>query len=180
MLDILYKAIAEELKSQRAKDIFATYGLEDVAHVDLFNNQYLYEESERAYPLPAVFVEFSEATIRQQGRNTDASQELVNLHLESKELGSTRYRTIDSQRMEKALEHLRLVAAVNEVVKGISHPAFSRLIGIGRKLDSDHEGVPVHIISYSTSLHDLSCDSWKALTETAGAGLELGKRVMRQ
>lgn len=157
MEDIIYKAIETELLSQKSQDYLTAKGLKTVKTVALFNNQYRYEKEEKAYSLPAVFVEFSTALFTPQGRNAEDVQDRVRIHIEQKNFATSYH---NSHNQDKALEVLKTINTIHQIIASIAISGVGRPYRVGRELDTDHGNAPVHIYEYGLQYVDDSTDRY--------------------
>ena len=174
MEDIIYKALETELLSQKAIDYLTNKGLKPVKTVALFNNQYRRESEEKAYDLPAVFIEFSTATYLPQGKNTEEVQDRVRIHIEQKNFASSHS---NSHNQEIALDVLRHINAVHAIVGSVKIEDVGSIYRVGRELDTDHGNAPVHIYEYGMQYLDCSTDKYG---EFEASGANVGVTATKQ
>lgn len=152
-LENLYLSLGNKLLEQPSIDLLTANGLPEVAHVDLFENQYLNEEREEVYPLPAIFIEFASTQSSQKSKGIQQNTETIRFHVEWKKKRST---AMNKTNQTKALLPLRLVDAINIILS-----KFQGLRLVGRELDTEPEGYPVHILEYEGVFENLDTERYK-------------------
>lgn len=164
MEDIIYEALETELISAAANTYLSSLGLKEVKTVALFNNQYRREQEEKAYRLPAVFVEFSTATYLPQGKNTEEVQDRIRIHIEQKNFATAQS---NSHNKATALEVLKYINAIHKIIASKTIAGVGRPYRMGRELDTDHGNAPVHIFEYGIQYLDENTDRYGDYVDTA-------------
>lgn len=171
-LEEIYLELGNKLLSQNTTELLSSLGLPPIAHVDLFEGQYLNEEKEEVYPLPAVFIEFSSTTSERQGRGIQKNTETIRFHIEQKKKRSTAMNKINQH---KALLPLRMVDAIHIIFSG----GFLGLYPTGRELDTEFEGYPVHILEYQGTFSNTDTDKFRGYKKTELKEVKVEKQGLK-
>ncbi|WP_299460596.1 hypothetical protein [uncultured Microscilla sp.] len=170
-LEEIYLELGNRLLSNNTKQLLEQMGLPPIAHVDLYEGQYLSEEKEEVYHLPAVFIEFSNTTSSKiKGNGVQQNTETIRLHIEQAKLEST---AMNRANQTKALLPLRMVDAIHILMSG----GFLGLYPVGRELDTEHNGYPVHILEYEGIFKNTDTSKFKEHQETKIERVKIDKSV---
>lgn len=144
MRKAIYKAIADRLKTAQI----------GVKYISLWNRNTEQLSKQKAFRLPAVFVEFEPIEWSQLLRGARSADVRVRLHIVTETLASPED---GGKYQDKALEHLDLIEQVDATVQGLSGDGFNCFMLVGSITDHDHERVQ----------HDEECFVTRATDDSA-------------
>ena len=168
-LEELYLTLGNYLLNTKTDDFLVANELPGIAHVDLYEGQYLHEEKEEVYPLPAIFIELSSASFTKKGRGIEQTTETIRFHIEQAKKQST---AMNRTHQAKALLPLRMVSAVHAILSG-----FLGLQPVSRELDTEFEGYPVHILELVGTFENKDTDKFGGFEQTSIKGVEIKKQM---
>ena len=124
----IYLAIIERLKG-------ANIGIE---RISLWNNNVAFLEKERAFKLPAVFIQFEPIRWGQLQQGVRSADVRIRLHIVTDTLATPED---GSKYQEQALEHLDLIENVGVVMQGFCGDGFNGFMLVESVPDHDHAEV---------------------------------------
>lgn len=142
----LFSALVAAIKSVQ-KD-----GEQLIKHVDLWNRNVEFIDQESAWPRPAVFIEFGQATYRiLSGPSISATAEVaVTLHIVTDWKGST---ADGSAQQDAALEVLDYPWLIAQAVAGIPDGrSFRRITLLSDRPNHDHETIVETLQQYTVAI----------------------------
>ena len=128
MRKAIYKAVADRLKNQKV----------GVKFVSLWNRNTEQLSKQKAFRLPAVFVEFEPIEWSQLSRGARSADIRVRLHVVTETLASPEE---GGKYQDRALEHLDLIERIGAEVQGLSGEGFNCFMLVESVTDHDHERV---------------------------------------
>ncbi len=142
----LYLAIIDRLK-QLTDDL----GHRLVKHFDLWNLNVEFIELERAFEMPAVFIEFCNIEWKTLSGGVQQADVDVRLHV------VTRYRgeaADGSPFQADALEHFDLLEKINKALFGLEGNGFKAFKRIGSATNHNHEEIIENVETYRAMVID--------------------------
>lgn len=142
----LYKAIIECLSA-----------IEEIKHIDLWNRNVEFVEEDSAFPMPAVFIEFTPITWqRLTGRELEwKGTGNVNLHIVTEWIGSA---AAGSEELETNLAALDLADRIHEALEGLTG-TYYRDLGLtqthtNHNHEQIYENIEVYKVTYKRCLNN--------------------------
>lgn len=133
----LYKALCERLSQ-----------IDEIKHIDLWNNNVEFIEQETAWERPAVFIEFKPIYWTQVKEKCWRSKTQVSLHIVSDWNGSS---AANSDKQDEILAIYDLSDKIVKVIEGLNGKSFSRLTLSETHTSHNHEDIVENIDVYSYS-----------------------------
>ena len=143
MRKAIYKAVADRLKNQKV----------GVKFVSLWNRNTEQLSKQKAFRLPAVFVEFEPIEWSQLSRGARSADIRVRLHVVTETLASPEE---GGKYQDRALEHLDLIERIDAEVQGLSGEGFNCFMLVESVTDHDHERVQHDEECFVTRATDIS------------------------
>ena len=139
----LFKAIADQLKAQ----------VPAVQFVDLWNEQLATLQAGKAWPLPAVFVEFDVHSWRGVGMGVREADIPVILHIVTR---AADYNGNRDRRMDAALSYLQTIEDIDNAVEGLRGPNFASLMLVQSFPNHSHGELVENVEQFVTRARDAS------------------------
>lgn len=134
----LYKALCERLKT-----------VDNVKHIDLWNNNVEFIEQESAWQRPAVFIEFKPVLWSMVKEKAWKAKIQVSLHIVSDWNGSA---SADSEQQDEILSIYDLSDKIACAVEGMKGTTFGRLTLAETHTSHNHEDIVENIDVYSCNV----------------------------
>ena len=154
MRKAIYKAVADRLKNQKV----------GVKFVSLWNRNTEQLSKQKAFRLPAVFVEFEPIEWSQLSRGARSADIRVRLHVVTETLASPEE---GGKYQDRALEHLDLIERIDAEVQGLSGEGFNCFMLVESVTDHDHERVQHDEECFVTHATDTSAVKPQAVGKVA-------------
>ena len=129
MRKAIYKAVAERLKTAKI----------GIQYISLWNRNTEQLTKQKAFRMPAVFVEFEPIDWSQLSQGARSADIRVRLHVITETLASPEE---GGRYQDRALEHLDLLERVSAAVQGLCGDGFNCFMLVESVTDHDHERVP--------------------------------------
>jgi|GEM_PF-4630913 len=139
----LYEVIMDRIQQQ----------CPEVKYIDLFNDQFNYEQEEDAFNTPAVLVEFAPFETRSlsEGRQDMEIPFILHVGTEQYEEASSRE---ELSHRTRALEHLNTIDSVSKALHRFGKGIGGDIVRTGFETDVNHNNMYVHKISFKLRLVD--------------------------
>lgn len=132
--------------------------LTQVKHIDMYAGQYLNEESgeELPFPVPAVFIEFTDIPTQELGQLAQEGEALLRFHIVSDVVVNEVSNSTNENIRSNALNHLNLIDEFHALISKFSGTHFNSLSRTDVSADTNPSDIFVHIVSYMTRFTDIS------------------------
>lgn len=160
MRKAIYKAVAARLKTAKV----------GIQFTSLWNRNTEQLTKQKAFRMPAVFVEFEPIDWSQLSQGARSADIRVRLHVITETLASPEE---GGRYQDRALEHLDLLERVSAAIQGLCGDGFNCFMLVESVTDHDHERVQHDEECYVTRVNDTS--AVKPRTVAVGVTLVQGK-----
>lgn len=143
MRKAIYKAISERLKGAKT----------GVKHISLWNRNTDQLTKQKAFKLPAVFVEFEPIEWSQLGKGARSADLRVRLHIVTESLATPEE---GGKYQDKALAHLDLIEGISGAIQGLAGDGFNCFMLVESITDHDHDRIEDNEECYVTRITDAS------------------------
>ena len=143
MRKAIYKAVSQRLKEAKL----------GIQYISLWNRNTEQLTKQKAFRLPAVFVEFEPIEWSQLGKGARSADLRVRLHIVTETLGTPEN---GGKYQDKALEHLELIESISGTIQGLAGDGFNCFMLVESVTDHDHERIEDNEECYITRLTDTS------------------------
>jgi len=143
MRKAIYKAVAERLKTAKI----------GIQYISLWNRNTEQLTKQKAFRMPAVFVEFEPIDWSQLSQGARSADIRVRLHVITETLATPEE---GGRYQDRALEHLDLLERVSAAVAGLCGDGFNCFMLVESVTDHDHERVQHDEECYVTRATDTS------------------------
>jgi len=147
----LYLNLGSYLLSSEVGNLLTGQGLPAIAHVDLWREQPHNEDTEIAYSLPAVFIEFNQTTFSNFGVGLEHDSEIsITFYLEGHTWGAT---AINAPNQSATLEPLAMFDAIQNALALYASPEGNRMFIVNSRFGRDRTNNPVSELSFTLNSH---------------------------
>lgn len=160
MRKAIYKAVAERLKTAKV----------GIQFTSLWNRNTEQLTKQKAFKMPAVFVEFEPIDWGQLAQGARSADMRVRLHIITETLATPE---AGGRYQDKALGHLDLLERVSAAMQGLCGDGFNCFMLVESVTDHDHERVRHDEECYVTRINDASAVKPRAVA--VGVTLKQGK-----
>lgn len=115
-----------------------------IQKVDMWNNQYQYEDQYPAFKFPHVFVEFVSLPWESIGGKAQQASAIVRFHIGSRSLN------------QDNLEHFDLLDVINYWMSGFNGTNFGTFTRISTDVDHLRDELVAHVVTYRVRITDTS------------------------
>ncbi len=145
MRKTIYKAIAEKLRNANT----------GVKYISLWNQNTEYLSKQKAFRMPAVFIEFEPIGWSQLSRGARSADIRVRLHIVTETLASPED---GGKYQDRALEHFELIERIETAIQGLSGNGFNCFMLVESITDHNHEQIRHDEECYVTRATDTSAE----------------------
>lgn len=160
MRKAIYKAICARLNAAQL----------GIKYINLWNRNTEQLTKQKAFKMPAVFVEFEPINWSQLSRGARSADVRVRLHIVTETLATAED---GGKYQDKALEHLDLIENISAKMQGLAGEGFNCFMRVESVTDHDHEQVQHDEECFVTGVTEIS--AVKPQTGIVGVKLVQGK-----
>ena len=156
----IYQAIAERLQAM----------VPGVKYISLWNRNTEQLTKQKAFRMPAVFVEFEPVTWSQYTQGVRSADLRVRLHVVTETLATPEH---GGRYQDKALAHLGLIESISAAVQGLSGEGFNSFMLVESVTDHNHAQIEDNEECYITRITDNSARKPQAVA--VGVSVQLSQ-----